>query len=185
MENQIQVQQLLELDVQTLETLDQCSDAFGRVSQAADDHAGKAVSLGKAAIMYAVKGGLICLRAKELCDHGQFGDWKEEQCRKYGRSPQTLERWMKLAKSSLMRNLLEDPKYKGLTDAYIATGLLPEPEPKAEAETDKDKAKLPWSPLKFSTRIDDWTKEAALDWLYEYDRAGQWARALRMQFGLT
>jgi hypothetical protein len=185
MQNQIEVQQLLELDVQTLETLDQCSEALNHVSAQADKYAEQAVSAGKSAIGYALKGGSICLRAKEIADHGQFLPWMNEQAEKCGRSIETLYRWMRMAKLSLMTNLMASPGVKGLTDAYIATGILPEPEPKRDNGETQDKAKLPWSPLKFSTRIDDWTKEAALDWLYEYDRAGQWARALRMEFGLT
>jgi hypothetical protein len=182
--NEIEVQQLLELDVEKLETLEQCSEAFGSVSQAADDHASRAVSLGKAAIMHAVKGGMICLRAKDLCDHGQFGDWKEQQYEKYGRSRQTVDRWMKLAKCSLMSNLLEDPKHKGLTDAYIATGMLPEPEPKPEGEGDKDKP--PFS-LSFRTvyRLpSEWNRDAAKDFLYEFDRLARLAMQLKTEFGL-
>lgn len=183
----VEVQQLLELDVRTLETLEQCSEALGQVSAAADEYAGKAVTLGKFAIQYALKGGHICLRAKEIAPHGEFEAWLDKQAELYARSRTTIRRWMVLAKKSLMTDLLADPDIKGLQDAYIATGMLPEPEPKPTIEVggESDKVKLAWSPIKFSTRIDDWTKEQALDWLYEYDRMSQWARQLRMEFGLA
>lgn len=93
-----------------------------------------------------------------------------------------------MANSPIVADLMNNPNIKTITDAYRATGILPEPEPKPTTEGgngESDKVKLAWSPIKFSTRIDDWTKEQALDWLYEYDRMSQWARQLRMEFGLT
>jgi len=185
MENQIEVQQLLELDVQTLETLDQCSEALDRLDEQQTQYAGQAVKSGKLAILYAVKEGEVLCRGRAIAKHGEFGPWLATQAERLQRSARTLDYWMKLSHSQLIANVISNPNIKGLTSAYVAAGILPEPEPKPEGEGDKDKAKLPWSPLKFSTRIDDWTKEAALDWLYEYDRAAQWARALRVQFGLT
>lgn len=184
MENQIEVQQLLELDVQTLETLDQCSEALGRVSEQVDAHAAESVTHAKSGIMYALKGGLICLRAKEISEHGQYGEWLNDQASKYGRSPATLYNWIKLAKFQKFGNL-NAPDYKNLSDAYRAIGVLPEPEPKQGGTSETDaKVKLPWSPLKFSTRIEQWTKEQAMDFIYEFDRAAQFVRALRMEFGL-
>jgi hypothetical protein len=142
-----------------------------------------AVGYGQMAIRYAIKAGEIMNRAKDILPHGDFLAWVSKCCEV---SEPTVRRWMRLANQSRLTDLLSNPNIKTITDAYRATGILPEPEPKPEgSETDKDKVKLPWSPLKFSTRIDEWTKEAALDWLYEYDRAAQWARALRVQFGLT
>lgn len=38
--------------------------------------------------------------------------------------------------------------------------------------------------IKFSIRMEDWTKEQALDWIYEYDRMGDWTRKLRAAFGI-
>ena len=123
-------------------------------------------------------------KGKEIVPHGEFENWMES-CG-VNVSLQTCQRWMKLAKASHVRDLLGNPDIKTMTDAYRATGILPEPEPKTTIEGgESDKAKLAWSPIKFSTRIDDWTKDQALDWLYEYDRMRQWARQLRMEFGLT
>jgi hypothetical protein len=122
----------------------------------------------------------VCLKAKELLPHGDFQTWLETNAG--DRGYRTLARWMKLAKVSLV-SLLAEANVKSLTDAYVATGILPEPEHK-EGGGGGDKNKLPWHPLKFSTRIDDWTKEAAADFVYEFDRAAQFVRTLRMEFGL-
>lgn len=185
----VEVQQLLELDPQKLETLDQCSDALAGLSEAADQWASKSVSAGKWAIQYAVKAGHVLNRAKEICPHGEFLAWLQLQSEKIGRGLVTLRYWMKAA-ANVQKNehLMDSPDIKSVSDLYRAVGILPEPEPKPTTEGgtgESDKVKLAWSPIKFSTRIDDWTKEQALDWLYEYDRMGQWARQLRMEFGLT
>jgi len=182
MENQL-VQQVLDLNVQTLETADQCAEQLKLAAGEANKMAASAVGYGQMAIRYAIKAGEIMNKAKELVPHGGFKQWLES-CG-VDVSYQTCNRWMKLAKLSHVRDLMDNPDIKTITDAYRATGILPDPEPRESGTGETDnKTKLPWSPLKFSTRIDEWTKEAALDWLYEYDRAGQWARALRMEFGL-
>lgn len=148
--------------------------------------ASSAVGYGQMAIRYAIKAGAIMNRAKEILPHGEFGSWQEKQCEAIGITDRTSRKWMVLAIRNVDSDLLANPTIKGLQDAYTATGILPEPEPKAAPEGgESDKAKLAWSPIKFSTRIDDWTKEQALDWLYEYDRMSQWARQLRMEFSLT
>jgi len=179
------VQQVLDLDVQTLETADACAEHLKLAAGEANKMAASAVGYGQMAIRYAIKAGEIMNRAKDILPHGDFLPWLHMQIEVVQIAERSAYRWMKMANSPIVANLLDNPDIKTITDAYRATGILPEPEPKQDSgESDKDKAKLPWSPLKFSTRIDDWTKEAALDWLYEYDRAAQWARALRVQFGL-
>ena len=148
--------------------------------------AASAVGYGQMAIRYAIKAGEIMNHAKEILPHGEFLPWLES-CGAEVSQP-TAWRWMRMANHSRVNNLLTNPNIKTMTDAYRATGILPEPEPKPTTEGgngESDKAKLAWSPIKFSTRIDDWTKDQALDWLYEYDRMSQWARQLRMEFGLT
>jgi hypothetical protein len=177
------VQQVLDLNVQTLETADQCAEQLRVAAGEANKMAASAVGYAQMAIRIAIKAGQIMTRAKELVGHGNFYSWLEINASMI--TPRTAANWMRLANQKNVSDLLDNPNIKNISDAYRATGILPEPEPKPEGEGDKDKVKLPWSPLKFSTRIDDWTKEAALDWLYEYDRAAQWARALRVQFGLT
>lgn len=185
--NNTLVQSLLDLDVQQLQTLDQCAEALSQLSAEQDKYAKQAVSAVRAAIMHGIKCGDVCLRGKEIAQHGEFVFWLEQQSQKIGRSVATLYYWMKMAKFQKTGNLLDNPTIKTLTDAYRHIGALPEPEPKptTEGTGESDKVKLAWSPIKFSTRIDDWTKEQALDWLYEYDRMSQWARQLRMEFGLT
>ena len=178
------VQQVLDLDVRTLETADACAEQLKVAAGEANKMAASAVGYGQMAIRYAIKAGEIMNRAKDILPHGEFLQWIAKCC---DVSEHTVRRWMRLANQSRLSDLLASPDIKSITDAYRATGILPEPEPKPITEGgtgEADRVKLAWSPIKFSTRIDDWTKEQALDWLYEYDRMSQWARQLRMEFSL-
>jgi hypothetical protein len=149
--------------------------------------AASAVGYGQMAIRYAIKAGDIMNKAKDIVPHGEFLPWLATQLQTCDVAERTVYKWMKLAKLHIGANLMDNPDIKTITDAYRATGILPEPDPKptTQGNGESDKVKLAWSPIKFSTRIDDWTKEQALDWLYEYDRMSQWARQLRMEFSLT
>ena len=176
------VQQVLDLNVQTLKTADQCAEQLKLAAGEANKMAASAVGYGQMAIRYAIKAGEIMNKAKEIVPHGEFESWLES-CG-VDVSYQTCNRWMKLAKLSHVRDLMNNPDIKTITDAYRATGILPEPEPKQATGEIEDKPKLPWSPLKFSTRVEQWTKEQAMDFIYEFDRAAQFVRALKMEFGL-
>lgn len=95
-----------------------------------------------------------------------------------------MRKWMKLAKHNL-DCLLQNPKVKTMTDAYIATGVLPEPEQKSEAG-EGEKEKPPFT-LTFKTQwraTSEWSRDAAKDFLYEFDRLAQLARALKAEFGI-
>lgn len=92
---------------------------------------------------------------------------------------------MKLAKTSSVTHLLENPNVKTLTDAYIATGILPEPEPKAEGG-EGEKEKPPFT-LSFKSQYhhpSEWSRDAARDFLYEFDRLARLATQLKTEFGL-
>lgn len=183
--NEITVPQLLELDTQSLNTLEECAEALSQCAVEADAQTRIAVTAGKAGIQYAIKGGHICLRAKEIAKHGEFMPWLEEQAQKFGREQATFYRWMKLAKLSLMINLIESPNIKGLTDAYVAIGLLPEPQPKPEGEEGEDER--PPYVLNFKTvyRLpSEWNRDAARDFLYEFERLAKLAVQLKTEFGL-
>lgn len=185
MENQIEIQQLLELDVQTLQTLEQCENSLTQLSDAQDNCARTSVSAGKYAILYGIKCGFVCLRAKEIAPDGQFGDWLEAQSQRIGRGLTTLRYWMKCAWQVSINKLdIANPTIKSMLDMYEAAGIVPERERKQSGSEIEDKPKLPWSPLKFSTRVEQWTKEQAMDFIYEFDRAAQFVRALKVQFGL-
>jgi hypothetical protein len=181
MQNEL-IQQVLDLNVQTLETPDQCAEQLKVAAGEANKMAASAVGYGQMAIRYAVKAGEIMNKAKELVPHGEFESGLES-CG-VDVSYQTCNRWMKLAKLSHVRDLMSNPDIKTITDAYRATGILPEPEPKQDTGETEDKPSLPWRPLKFSTRMEQWTKEQAMDFIYEFDRAAQFVRALRMEFEL-
>jgi len=45
-------------------------------------------------------------------------------------------------------------------------------------------SRQPFKFAKFNARIEDWSREDALDWLYEYERASLWTEKLRAKFGL-
>jgi len=143
--------------------------------------AASAVGYAQIAIRFAHKAGTIMLRAKEILPHGEFMKWLDEHS---DITHMTATRWMKLAKITNVLDLISNPNIKNISDAYRATGILPEPEPKEHSGETEDKPKLPWSPLKFSTRVEQWTKEQAMDFIYEFDRAAQFVRALKLEFGL-
>jgi hypothetical protein len=132
------------------------------------------------AIRHAWNAGTICNRAKEIVPHGSFNEWLETNAG--DRGIRTLQKWMKLAKTNLDSLLENNPK--GLKDAYHITGIIPEPEPKPEGEGDKDKP--PFS-LSFRTvyRLpSEWNRDAAKDFLYEFDRLARLAMQLKTEFGL-
>jgi hypothetical protein len=178
------VQQVLDLNVQTLETADQCAEQLRVAAGEANKHAAATVGYGQLTIRYAIKAGEIMLRAKDILPHGEFSPWLEAQLPVLEISQRSAYHWMKMAKLQTFANLQDNPNIKTITDAYRATGILPEPDPKPTAGETEDKPKLPWSPLKFSTRVEQWTKEQAMDFIYEFDRAAQFVRALKLEFGL-
>jgi len=90
---------------------------------------------------------------------------------------------MKLAKFDLDQILSGNPK--GLNDAYKLTGIIPEPERKESSEIE-EKEKPPFT-LTFKTQwrsTSEWSRDAAKDFLYEFDRLAQLARALKAEFGI-
>jgi hypothetical protein len=141
--------------------------------------AASAVGYGQMAIRYAIKAGDIMNKAKEIVPHGEFEKWLESCGTDVAYI--TCYRWMKLAKLSHVKDLMDNPDIKTITDAYRATGILPEPEPKEIGDT-PDKPRLPWHPLKFSTKMEEWTKDQAMDFIYEFDRAAAFVRSLRQRF---
>jgi len=183
--NELIVQQILELDVQQLETADACAEQLKLAAGEANKMAASAVGYGQMAIRYAIKAGEIMHRAKELVAHGEFTPWLENHLPSVEISLPTATRWMKLAKSSIVMNLMDNPDIKTITDAYRATGILPEPEPKADTG-EGDKVKPPFV-LNFKTdykHASEWSRDAARDFLYEFDRIARTAMQLKTEFGL-
>jgi hypothetical protein len=115
--------------------------------------------------------------------HGEFQAWLEANAGERGY--RTLARWMKLAKVSLESLLAENPTLKGLQDAYVAAGVLPEAEPKPDTgEGEKEK---PPFVLSFKTQYrlpSEWQRDAARDFLYEFERLAKLAMQLKTEFGL-
>jgi hypothetical protein len=123
------------------------------------------------------------LKAKELIAHGEFQAWLEANAGERGY--RTLAKWMKLAKVNLDALLAENPTLKGLQDAYVAAGVLPEAEPKPDTG-EGDKIKPPFV-LNFKTdykHVSEWSRDAARDFLYEFDRIARTAMQLKTEFGL-
>jgi hypothetical protein len=123
------------------------------------------------------------LKAKELIPHGEFQAWLEANAGERGY--RTLARWMKLAKVSLESLLADNPTLKGLQDAYVAAGVLPEAEPKQDTG-EGDKIKPPFV-LNFKTdykHVSEWQRDAARDFLYEFERLAKLAVQLKTEFGL-
>ena len=122
------------------------------------------------------------MKAKELIPHGEFQAWLEANSG--GRDIRTVQRYMKLAKTTLESFLTENPKLKGLQDAYVAAGVLPEAETKVDAGEEKEK---PLFTLNFKTQYhhpSEWSRDAARDFLYEFDRIARIAMQLKTEFGL-
>jgi hypothetical protein len=123
------------------------------------------------------------LKAKELIAHGEFQAWLEANAGERGY--RTLAKWMKLAKVNLDALLADNPTLKGLQDAYVAAGVLPEPEPKQDTG-EGDKIKPPFV-LNFKTQYhhpSEWQRDAARDFLYEFERLAKLAMQLKTEFGL-
>ena len=123
------------------------------------------------------------MKAKELIAHGEFQAWLEANAGERGY--RTLAKWMKLAKVNLDALLAENPTFKGLQDAYVAAGVLPEAEPKADTG-EGEKEKPPFT-LSFKTQYrlpSEWQRDAARDFLYEFDRLARLAAQLKTEFGL-
>jgi len=145
--------------------------------------AASAVGYGQMAIRYAIKAGVIMNKAKELVPHGEFEQWLESCGTDV--SYITCYRWMKLAKLSHLKDLMDNPDVKTITDAYRATGILPEPEAKQEGET-PERERPPFT-LTFKTQwrtTSEWSRDAAMDFLYDFERLAQLARALKSEFGI-
>jgi hypothetical protein len=147
--------------------------------------AASAVGYGQMAIRYAIKAGEIMCRAKEILQHGEFLPWLETQLPGLDVTERTAQNWMKLAKTQKFADLLGNPNIKTMTDAYRATGILPEPEPKAETG-EGDKERPPFT-LSFKTQYNhpsEWSRDAARDFLYEFERIARTAMQLKTEFGL-
>lgn len=96
-----------------------------------------------------------------------------------------MQKYMKLAKTNVDSLLAENPTLKGLQDAYVAAGVLPEPESKPEGgEGEREK---PPFVLSFKTQYrlpSEWQRDAARDFLYEFERLAKLAMQLKTEFGL-
>ena len=181
-ENQL-IHEVLECNVQELTTLNACSEQLKIAAGEANKMASSAVGYGQMAIRFAIKAGMIMNQAKEIVPHGEFDQWLETCGCEVSRP--TMTRWMKLAKSSHVINLLENPDIKTMTEAYRATGILPEPEPKDEGG-EGAKEKPPFT-LSFKTKyhhVSEWSADAARDFIYEFDRIAKLASQLKTEFGL-
>lgn len=122
-------------------------------------------------------------KAKDIVPHGDFLAWLETSAPDISRM--TATKWMKLANVNSRLHLLDNPNIKTITDAYRATGILPEPEPKAEGG-EGERERPPFT-LTFKTQwraTSEWSRDAAKDFLYEFDRLAQLARALKTEFGI-
>jgi len=170
------------LDLAICVDADTCAKELKRCSDEADRCAALAQAGAELAIRHAWNAGAVCLKAKELIPHGEFQSWLEANAG--GRDIRTMQKYMKLAKTNVDSLLAENPTLKGLQDAYVAAGVLPEAEPKAESGEEKDK---PLFTLNFKTQYhhpSEWSRDAARDFLYEFDRIAKLAMTLKTEFGL-
>jgi hypothetical protein len=171
------------LDLAICLDADTCARELTRCADEADRCAALAQAGAELAIRHAWNAGAVCLKAKEIVPHGEFQAWLEANAGERGY--RTLAKWMKLAKVNLDALLAENPTLKGLQDAYVAAGVLPEAEPKPDTgEGEKDK---PPFTLSFKTQYhhpSEWQRDAARDFLYEFERLAKLAMQLKTEFGL-
>jgi hypothetical protein len=184
MQNELQLIQP-SLDLAICIDADTCAAELKRCADEADRCAALAQAGAELAIGHAWNAGAICNKAKEILPHGEFLPWLKKCAEKQDRSIVTLNKWMRLANKKL-DFYLSNENVRGINDAYKLTGIIPEPEPKSEGEGEGDKDKPPFS-LSFRTvyRLpSEWSRDAAKDFLYEFDRLARLAVQLKTEFGL-
>ena len=171
------------LDLAICTDADSCAAELTRCADEADRCAALAQAGAELAIRHAWNAGAVCLKAKELIAHGEFQAWLEANAGERGY--RTLAKWMKLAKVNLDALLADNPTLKGLQDAYVAAGVLPDAEPKQD--TGEGEKVRPLFVLNFKTEykhVSEWQPAVARDFLYEFDRIAKIAMQLKTEFGL-
>ena len=142
--------------------------------------AARVVGYRELSVRHAINCGYILIRAKELVPHGEFMQWCETNASDIGR--ETCRKWMGLANSHKNGNLDLDTD-STLSLAYKKT--FEPSEPKAEGD-DSQKDKPPFT-LSFKTQYrlpSEWQRDAARDFLYEFERLARLAAQLKTEFGL-
>jgi hypothetical protein len=160
---------------------DTCARELNRCADEADRCAALAQAGAEIAIRHAYNAGLVCLKAKEIIPHGEFLQWLKDNAGVRGYP--TLRKWMKLAKCDLDNILNGDPR--GLKDAYLAAGIIPQAEENEGGENEK-KEKPPFV-LSFKTQYthpSEWSRDAARDFLYEFEPIARTAMLIKTEFGL-
>ncbi len=168
------------MDAEKLVDAEACAVELRRCLDQSFACAAHVVGYKQLAVRHAVNVGYILLRVKEILPHGEFLQWCEKNAPDLEKT--TRQKWIALANSH-KNDQLDLDEDTCLTLAYRKSYEATPPKSNEQGETE-DKPKLPWSPLKFSTRVEQWTKEQAMDFIYEFDRAAQFVRALKLEFGL-
>jgi len=142
--------------------------------------AARVVGYKELSVRHAINCGYILLRAKDLVPHGEFMQWCETNANDIGR--ETCRKWMGLANSHKNGNL-DLGADATLSLAYKKTFEGSEPKEEGDAP---QKDKPPFS-LSFKTdynHVSEWSRDAARDFLYEFDRIARIAVQLKTEFGL-
>ena len=96
-----------------------------------------ATHAGKSAIICAWTCGKLLNTAKEKLGRGDFGKWRATLLEGHSICERTTQRYMKLAEQTEdVATLLE--RNSGLTEAYVAAGILPDPESDPEVEVESN-----------------------------------------------
>ncbi len=178
--NQLQLTQP-SLNLEICIDADTCASELKRCADEADRCAALTQAGAELAIRHAWNAGQVCLKAKDIVGHGYFQQWLEDNAGERGYY--TLRKWMKLAKCDLAHILNGTPK--SLNEAYRLTGIISEPKREEGGESEQ-KNKPPFT-LTFKTQwraTSEWSRDAAKDFLYEFDRLAQLARVLKTEFGI-
>jgi hypothetical protein len=169
------------LDLTLCIDAESCSRELKRCAEEADRCCALAQAGAELAIRHASNAGAICNQAKEILPHGEFSEWLEANSSERG--IHTMRKWMKLAKGDINLLLTENPTLRGLQDAYVAAGVLPMPEEKQPSE-EKGRPVFTLTFKHSYAHISEWNKDAARDFLYEFERVARYAAQLKTEFGL-
>jgi hypothetical protein len=114
----------LRLSVEQIEELDPIGKRIRLTWDEANCLAARARETGHQAVAAALLCGQALLEAKRKLQHGQWLPWLNKHCADVGRSIDTAQNWMRLAKANTegIRFL----EANSLTAAYRMVGILPE-----------------------------------------------------------
>jgi len=103
-----------------------------------------------------IRCGKLLDKAKNLCGHGNWLTWLEDNCKGIGE--RTAQKYISLAKHAALPNTNHDSllEFGSLRQAYLAFEIIPEPKQIEDAESEEEeeapKPSLDWTPIRNEER---------------------------------